>query len=253
VDADTFRVTVLDGQQPVLEHPMYRSLRSLDDLRVFMAHHVFAVWDFMSLLKALQRALTCVTVPWLPPVAPTAVTRWVNEVVLGEESDEIDGEALSHVELYLRAMREVGAPRGAFVRFLGLLGAGRSVSDALDQADAPLGAAMFVRATFATITTGSVPRIAGAFCGGREELIPEMFTRTLDELGPTAPSFERYLERHVEIDGDLHGPLAAQLLAAVCVDPQSWDEAIVGAQVALDARSRLWSAVHASQPVLTHA
>ena len=32
-------------------HPIYRQLEGLGALHLFMEHHVFAVWDFMSLLK----------------------------------------------------------------------------------------------------------------------------------------------------------------------------------------------------------
>src|SRR5258707_8661984 len=71
----------------LLNHPIYQQIDRLVSLRLFMEHHAFAVWDFMSLLKALQRRLCCVEVPWLPVVDPLGC-RLVNEIVLAEESDD---------------------------------------------------------------------------------------------------------------------------------------------------------------------
>src|ERR1700753_1243012 len=97
----------LESSRPrLIETPLYNSLRDLDSLRRFTEQHVFAVWDFMSLLKALQQKLTCINVPWVP--VGSAATRYlINEIVTGEESDvDEKGERASHFELYLRAMEQ---------------------------------------------------------------------------------------------------------------------------------------------------
>src|SRR5260370_40480397 len=71
----------------LLNHPVYHEIDRLESLRLFMAHHVFAVWDFMSLLKALQRRLWCIEGPWLPTGDPLG--SWLgNEIVLGGEGDD---------------------------------------------------------------------------------------------------------------------------------------------------------------------
>lgn len=93
----------------LLNHPIYAEVGSLSRLREFMQIHVFAVWDFMSLVKRLQSELTSNSLPWMPAVK-SRIARFANEVVLGEESDlGPDGKPVSHFELYLRAMDEVGA------------------------------------------------------------------------------------------------------------------------------------------------
>jgi hypothetical protein len=102
----------------LMAHPVYTSIRSVDELRIFMQHHAFAVWDFMSLLKALQKALSCVDVPWIPAGHPNT-RRLINEIVMTEETDEDGlGGFISHFELYLDAMRQVGADTGAIDDFI---------------------------------------------------------------------------------------------------------------------------------------
>ena len=53
-------------RQQIINHKVYSVINDLDDLKVFMQYHVYAVWDFMSLLKSLQSNLTCTSVPWFP-------------------------------------------------------------------------------------------------------------------------------------------------------------------------------------------
>lgn len=277
-------------QSRLAAHPLYASIRSLADLQTFMQSHVYAVWDFMSLLKSLQRALTCVDVPWVPS-ANLNTRRLINGIVLGEESDEYEGEGVSHFELYLRAMRECGAATGPAEALIARLTNGAeedgpsqassrsslptkpliesqrsdaagidkpgdqtptpALSATLDQAlaDAPAEAAAFVRSTFSVIGTGAPHRVAAAFTFGREDLIPGMFREFIRELDRQMPGrvalFRYYLDRHIELDGDDHGPMALAMVRELCRTPQHWAEAAESATFALQARLHFWDGVHA--------
>ncbi|MFI1580258.1 DUF3050 domain-containing protein [Embleya sp. NPDC020630] len=236
-------------RQRVLRHTVYRELTDLAAIRVFMEHHVFAVWDFMSLLKSLQRRLTCVEVPWVPR-GDAEIRRMVNEIVLGEESDTTSLGPLSHFELYLAAMDGAGADTRPARRFLGLIADGVPVPEAVGACGAPAGAAAFVCRTWQVVAHAPLHCVAASFALGREELIPRMFDHltTLDDMhdGRLAV-FREYLARHIEVDGDDHGPMALRLLAQLCAagpDPaRAWRESAGTVTVSLRARADLWDAV----------
>ena len=236
-------------RQRVLRHPMYRHLTDITSIRVFMEHHVFAVWDFMSLLKALQRELTCVDVAWVPR-GDTEIRRMVNEIVLGEESDTTSLGPLSHFELYLAAMDAAGADTGPARRFLGLISDGVPVPEATAACGAPAGAAAFVTRTWHVVQQAPLHCVAASFALGREELIPRMFDHltSLDDIHEGRLAiFREYLARHIEVDGDQHGPMALRLLAQLCGDTpepvRAWRESAGTVTVALRARADLWDSV----------
>lgn len=214
-----------------------------------MESHIYAVWDFMSLLKSLQAGLTCVDVPWLPAGSPS--TRYlINEIVLGEESDvDQHGHYTSHFELYLKAMHEAGCDVSAVGNFLSALTDQPSVSDALTQSGSPRGAADFVRHTFSVIQTAKVSVIAAVFTFGREDLIPNMFISLIKELKEQFPhqldTLHYYVQRHIEVDGDHHSKLAYQMTAELCgEDEQKWQEATVYVKESLLARISLWDDIY---------
>jgi hypothetical protein len=228
-------------------HPLYGSFETVEDLHVFMEAHVFAVWDFMSLLKTLQRGLTCVDVPWLPSRFALS-RRLVNEIVLGEESDIYGTEAVSHFELYLRAMRECDASTTAIETLLKELHDGAGWERALAMSGAPAAAQRFVRTTFAVIDSNKLHAIAAAFTFGREDLIPDMFRGFIrdqnEKLQGRLELIRWYMERHIEVDGEEHGPMALRMVAELCGDDAAkWQEATDAAEMALRARIALWDGI----------
>jgi hypothetical protein len=232
----------------LLNHPIYQEIDRLDSLRLFMDHHIFAVWDFMSLLKAMQRRLCCVDVPWLPAADPTA-SRLVNEIVLAEESDEDGrGEFASHFELYHRAMVRCGANTAPIDGFLNELRQGMPISATLESPRIPECARQFVRRTFDIIEGGNICAIASAFTFGREDLLPAVFQRIVEELNVEAggglEEFKYYLNRHIGLDGDEHGPMANRLLLSICGSDESrWQLAEQTAADCLEARRALWDGI----------
>jgi hypothetical protein len=229
----------------VITHPLYASLNTHAAIITFMEHHVFAVWDFMSLLKSLQRNLTCVTVPWVP-TGPTDSRRLINDIVLVEESDELRGGHISHFEWYVAGMAEAGADHSVIDRFIDLIRAEEPVPCALEAAGVPRAAAEFVTATWGFIGSGPVHCQVAAFAFGREDLIPDMFTQVVavNEKNGGLETFVDYLERHIEVDGEAHTPMAMQMLADLCgEDEVKWRECTETASAALAARSRLWDGI----------
>ncbi|GAB3765457.1 DUF3050 domain-containing protein [Spirosoma pomorum] len=230
-------------------HPLYTSVNTLEDLRIFMESHVWAVWDFMSLLKELQRNLTCVDVPWRPVGNPE--TRYlINEIVAGEESDvDPEGRRMSHFELYRQAMQEAGASTDQIDALINLLSEGGSVKQSLLNANLPEGSRRFVGFTFDLIEQRQLHDTAAVFTFGREDLIPDMFIALVRQLRDQSPEqlrlFTYYLERHIEVDGDHHSHLAKAMTAELCgQDSQKWESATAAVESALQARIALWDSVY---------
>lgn len=232
-------------RQEVLSHPLYRELKTKEAVVTFMEHHAFAVWDFMSLLKTLQRGLTCVQVPWVP-TGPSVSRRLINDITLVEESDELDGTFISHFELYLDGMRQAGADTSRVDAFIGLLRAGEPVLPTLREACVPDPAAEFVTVTWEFISGAPVHCQAAAFAFGREDLIPDMF----DQVAPLNAGsgdlslFADYLRRHIQVDSEEHTPMAMQMLIDLCGDDHAkWAECEQTIDRAFAARLKLWDGI----------
>lgn len=232
----------------LLAHPVYTQIKNLTGLQNFAQYHVFAVWDFMSLLKSLQVNLTSVALPWIP--VGSANTRYlINEIVLGEESDVDEyGNRISHFELYIAAMRQMEANTSLIDSLIGSLQTGLSIDEAIKTAKIPDLVKEFLQFTFNIALNAPLHVKAAVFTFGREDLIPDMFTQILNEIYNEYPDkvaiFKYYIERHIEVDGGHHSHLALEMVAELCEnDPLKWEEATEASIQSLQMRAKLWDAI----------
>lgn len=237
-------------KQRLIHHPLYAEIDTVEDIKIFMEHHVFAVWDFMSLVKKLQMALTCTSLPWKPNKFPRA-GRLINEIVWGEETDvNKDGVILSHFEMYLQAMEEVGANTHSIHDFLEGINE-KNIFEQIETLSEPQSVKDFLHFTFTALSSNKLHVIAAVFTFGREDLIPDMFiemVKSLKKEGQQLNHLIYYLERHIEVDGDDHGPMALQMIEELCEnDPIKIEEALAASKEALKHRAALWDGVLASK------
>lgn len=234
-------------QAQLINHPLYTTIKSLTALQLFMEYHIFAVWDFMSLLKTLQNKLSCTQVPWTPG-NNVRLSRLINEIVLGEECDEIDGSVYSHMEYYVLAMNDLGCDTSLIKKLLDKVRECGNYRQAVEGLPIPQAAKLFMDNTFSIIESNDVVAIAAAFTMGRETLVPEMFieiVKGIKNIGHiNSEKLIKYLERHIELDGEEHGPLAFQMVTELCGnDDLLWNRAADSVIRSLQARIGLWDGI----------
>lgn len=251
MNIEAINKTIQSQKESLLQHSLYNKVQTIEDLHTFLENHVYAVWDFMSLLKALQAKLTCTTTPWFATENPE--TRYlINEIVLAEETDlTIDGRHQSHYEMYIEAMKSCGADTHGIERFLAEVHSFKNVFVAIKKSNLHPNIKAFLDFTFRVIEEGKTHEIAAAFTFGREDLIPSMFTAILKNFQANFPETDLrkliyYFERHIELDADEHGPMAMQMITELCGnDVLKWREVEEISTLALEKRIGLWDAIEA--------
>jgi hypothetical protein len=234
-------------QQKLENHPVYEAVSTIEDLQCFMEHHIYSVWDFMSLIKYLQSKVAPTTYPWVP-VGDGSIRRFINELALEEESDEMmdSGKHASHFELYQQAMLEIQANTNQIQNFIENV-SNAGITKALADTDIPKPSKAFTETTFQFINSDKPHEVAAALALGREHIIPSMFRSILKQVGVTdnqAPIFHFYLNRHIHLDEDFHAPLSLRLLNSLCDNEIKTREAINAAEVAVQARLDFWDGVY---------
>ncbi len=252
-------------REKLIHHDLYKNIDSIESIRAFMETHVFAVWDFMSLLKALQIGLTSTTLPWTPKGNPVS-RRLINEIVFGEESDLNElGEPMSHFEMYLEAMEQLGANTTEIKKFIELIDQGKDNRDMIHHVYTSLNSVniseetrAFVNFTFEQINSNQLHIIASVFTFGREDLIPDMFIEIVKNIEVNSAlnlsKLNYYLERHIEVDSGEHGPMALKMIHELCGnDDKKWSDSIEASKKALNHRIQLWNEIKKECHSLKHS
>ena len=234
----------------LLNHRLYSNIERIEDLQIFTENHIYAVWDFMSLLKALQIKLTCTKTPWVPN-NNSQTAYLINEIVLAEETDVNQlGERKSHYELYLDAMIDIGAKIEFPTKNINEIASSKNVFASIDNLELHKNIKEFLRFTFSVIEEGKPHKIAAIFTFGRENLIPNMFNEILREFEKNIKDKDiskliYYFERHIELDEDEHGPMALEMVSMLAEnDQKKWDEIEKISIEALEKRILLWDAIN---------
>ncbi len=250
MNIDYIQDKINDQREKLLKHKLYSNIETIKDLQVFTENHIYAVWDFMSLLKALQIKLTCTKTPWVPN-SNSQTAYLINEIVLAEETDiNQAGERKSHYELYLDAMIDIGARTEKPVKIINEIANSEDIFNTIDNINIHPNIREFLNFTFSVIKEGKPHEIAAIFTFGRENLIPNMFNEILREFEKNVTQGDiskliYYFERHIELDEDEHGPMALEMVSMLAEnDPKKWNEIESISIQALEKRILLWDAIN---------
>lgn len=238
-------------RKQLLNHSLYGKINSPKEVRIFMQHHVYAVWDFMSLLKSLQVQLTCTSLPWHPVGNPEA-RYLINEILLAEETDiNQNGQRQSHYEMYLEAMQQAGIEPTQIRHLVRRASLGTDIYLLITTSDLPISVKKFLNFTFSTIDQKKTHCTAAAFTFGRENLIAPLFKSIISTVGENFPEedlsvFKYYFDRHTELDTDKYEPMALKMIESLCGESEEkWREAEETALESLEYRLELWDGIEA--------
>ena len=242
---------IIKNLEPLKEklknHSLYTNIKDIDDLKIFSSAHVYAVWDFMSLLKFLQFKLTSTSLPWYPS-KNSSTAKLINEIVAGEETDEDqNGKPMSHFEMYIDSIEEFGLNTDLILNNINSLNDLESIEQDIDRLEIKEYVKNFLKFTFSVIKRGNVHEVAAVFTFGREDLIPDMFIPLIEGINAKNNDLDKliyYFKRHVEVDGDMHGPMSMEMLSYLCNnDPTKITDSISISEKALLARISLWDGI----------
>ena len=230
------------------DHPLYNSIKTPNHIRQYMYNQVWCVWDFMTLVKSIQLKLIPPSILWQPPKYPT-LAAYIYEVLLTEETDKSirQNENASHFQTYLEAMQQSKVDTKAIDKFIELLRSGASFDKAITKCDIHKEAREFVENTYA-FANSELHISTAVFCLSREGIIPGIFNSLLSNLNldKDFQILNWYLNRHIYLDSESHGPLSIKLFKTVVDTKKKEKEALEAALSALKARNKFMTHIYKS-------
>ena len=235
-------------QHEIRHHKLYNILQTTEDVKLFMEHHVYTTWDFMSLLKTLQLQFTTFKLPWVPNKTPE-IFKFINEIVAAEESDINElGQTKSHFEMYLDGMEQIGANTTLITTYTELIENNIPVSKAAKLVYIPDFIKDFITFTFDIIETGKPHLMASVFIFGREDISSEKVLKVISDIETEENSCTKLtflLNRYLFLKQDNHRAVSYKMLSELCgTDMVKWEEVLTVAKEALEHRTILWDNIY---------
>ena len=244
---DNNKKVIEELKQLLVSHKLFSGPLNADQVRQFMESHIFSVWGFMSLLKGLQSGITVNDIPWMPNQnTKNGLTNFINEIVLCEESDDIDDIGyISHFEIYLLAMDKMNANASQINLLTERLKSEEYDKKFIDELSIYDEVKDFIKFDLDIALSGNLPKIVGSFTLGREKVIPNMFSYIVKciEYKNSTKNLLTYLKRHINIDGDRHGPLSIKLLDTICNTDEAYKLAYNSGITSLQLRLKVWDRI----------
>lgn len=208
-----------------------------------MNHHIYSIWDFMNLLIALQRTLTCVHLPWKPQENPQ-LCQLINEIKLEEESDTLQGHASSHFAFYSQTLIKSHRCESHVKTFIKKLQENHSYQTLIEDPSLPQSVQNYLKTTH-DIIQDSLLTTAAAFTYARENIMSEMLKQLKQKeiKNPTLQAFYLYVNRHIKLDGERHQNMALKMIDHLCKNANDEKEIYLAAKKAILARLTFWDEI----------
>jgi len=105
----------------------------------------------------------------------------------------------------------------------------------------------FVEHTMQVVEHGSTAEVGASFLFGREDPIPTMFQKLLSQFNKEkvpCDNLKLYLQRHIDVDEDSHGPMADLMLGKLCTTEEKCEKALNVVKELIEMRVHLWDGIY---------
>jgi len=240
--------TLIKVSEDVINHPMFKKLNNIYNIKKYSEFQIWCVWDFMSILKQVQNFIFCNDILWLPPENPNAGAAFYR-LIESEETDlgfkGGDLNRASHFQSFRAAMQELNADTKNIDNFLELIKTGKTLPEALNKSGASPQTKSFLLTNNHLIKQSPYNAIA-LITLTRENFLPAVFKSLLSYVNENEKIelFVWYHKRHIYLDSVLHGPLSIQIFNEYFTNKLLIKQSIIASIESLKARNELLNEIN---------